>query len=391
MTQFLLKIFIKDKDNINSPKVRTAYGILASVTGILCNAVLFGVKFFIGVLIHSISVMADAFNNLSDAASSVISLAGVKMAERPADKEHPFGHGRYEYIAALVVAFLVLQVGFSCLKSSVGKIIHPEKVSFNLVLIGILVLSVFVKLWLGLFNRKLGKQIHSSVMKATSADAFGDVLITSATILSLIIGRITGLNIDGFMGTAVSVIVLISGISIAKDTLEPLIGQAVDKDLYYKISQMVESYEGIVGTHDLIVHNYGPTNTMATIHAEVPNNANIEQAHETIDRIERDVIKELGIFLVIHMDPIEVNDEEVLAAKELVIKVVKEIDEKTSIHDFRMVNGELQANLIFDLVVPRTYGQKEENNLIYQIITEMAKRNPKYQCVITAEKSYVEE
>ncbi|HWT26999.1 MAG TPA: cation diffusion facilitator family transporter, partial [Mobilitalea sp.] len=308
MTDLLVKLFVKNNDRVENQAVRTSYGILSSIVGMVCNIILFSTKLTVGLLINSISVMADAFNNLSDAASSVISFIGVKLAQRPADKEHPFGHGRFEYIAALAVAFLVLQVGFSLFQSSLSKVIHPEMVVFNPILVGILCLSVLMKVWMALFNRKLGNRINSTVMKATSADSLGDVLVTSATIISSIIAGVAGIQIDGYMGIIVSLVVMLAGFRIAKDTLEPLLGQAVDREMYQRITNLVESYEGIVGSHDLILHSYGPTHRMATIHAEVPSDINFEKAHETIDRIERDVLEKLDIFLVIHMDPIEVNN-----------------------------------------------------------------------------------
>ena len=389
MTDLLVKWFVKDSDLWENPGVRTRYGILASIVGIICNVILFSVKLAIGLVIHSISVMADAFNNLSDAASGVISFAGVKMANRPADKEHPFGHGRYEYIAALIVSFLVLQVGFSCFKSSFEKIIHPEAVQFNSVLAGILGISILVKVWLGLFNRKLGKRIRSSVMRATAADAFGDVLITSATVISVLVGAATGWKIDGYVGLVVSIFVLLSGFNIAKDTLKPLIGEAVTKEEHERIARFVEDFDGIVGTHDLIVHKYGPSYTMATIHAEVPKDADIENAHETIDRIEREAKKQLDILLVIHMDPIEVNDEKILALKALTAGIAGEYEPEASIHDFRMVNGENQINLIFDLVVPYTYKTEQEQELMFRIMDRLSEEDERYQCVITVEHSFV--
>lgn len=391
MTQLLVKWFVKDYEHTGDAAVRTRYGILTSIVGIICNLLLFGVKIIIGMLINSISVMADAFNNLSDAASCVISFAGVRLAGKPADREHPFGHGRYEYIAALIVAFLVLQVGFSCLKSSAGKILHPEELNSSFLMTGILCVSVFVKVWLGFFNKRLGARIHSSVMKATSADAFGDVLITSVTILSVIVSTLTGLKIDGYMGAAVSIIVLIGGIKIVRDTLEPLIGQAATKEECEKISKFVESYEGVVGSHDLIVHNYGPAKTMASIHAEVPRDTDIEKSHEIIDRIERDAGRQLGIFLVIHMDPVEVNNETIRELKIRTNQIVLEIDVQSSIHDFRMVNGENQVNLIFDLVVPHSYSVKQEQAIADRVMEKMEEEDPRYQCVITIEHSFVAE
>lgn len=276
MTQFLIEHFVKDYEDVEKISVRTAYGVLASIVGIFCNVFLFAVKFTIGVIAHSVSVMADAFNNLSDAGSSIISFIGVKMAEKPADRDHPFGHGRIEYIAALVVSFLILEVGFTFLKDSIGKIRTPEMLNFQIASVIILILSIGVKLWLGLFNKRLGEKINSKVMMAVFADSMGDVITTGATILSLIVFRITGWNIDGVVGIGVALVVMWAGVGIAKDTLEPLIGEAIDPQVYDQIKAFVEKYDGIVGTHDLIVHNYGPGRSMASIHAEVPNDVDIE-------------------------------------------------------------------------------------------------------------------
>lgn len=389
MTDFLVHKFVKNYEQTEDVQVRTSYGVLSSIVGIFCNVLLFAAKFLIGALMHSISVMADGFNNLSDAASSIISFVGVKMAEKPADEEHPFGHGRIEYIAALVVAFLVIEVGLSFLKSSIGKLKNPEEITFELVPFLILVLSIGVKLWLAYFNRKLGKKIDSKVMLATAADSMGDVITTSATILSILVCTFTGFNIDAIAGLVVSLIVMWAGVGIAKDTLEPLIGQAADPELAAKIKQEVESYEGIAGTHDLIVHNYGPNRSMASIHAEVPRDVDIEASHEIIDRIEREVSKKLGIFLVIHMDPVEVRDERVLAVKETLEKVFKDLDPETTFHDFRMVWGEKRINLIFDVLVPFSYDKEKQKNLEKQIARCMSEVDSRYQCVITVEKSFV--
>lgn len=389
MTDFLVKRFIKDFENTTDADVRTRYGILSSVVGIICNVLLFAGKLAIGVFMHSIAVVADAFNNLSDAASSVISFVGVKMANKPADEDHPFGHGRIEYIAAFIVAFLVIQVGFSFFKSSVGKIKTPDELRFQIVPFVILILSVSVKLWMSMFNRKLGKRIGSKVMLATSADSMGDVVTTGATIAAILISAVTGVNIDAYAGIIVSLIVMWAGISIAKDTLEPLIGEAIDPHLYREITQLVEGYEGIEGTHDLIVHNYGPSRSMASIHAEVPRDVDIEESHEIIDRIEREVSKKLGILLVIHMDPIEVKDEHILTVKNQVEETIQQLDERLSFHDFRMVSGKKQINLIFDLVVPHDYSLDEEAEIRRRVAKGMQKKDRRYQCVITVDRSFV--
>ena len=388
MTEFLVKRFVKNHDNVEDVRVRTAYGTLTSMVGIGCNLLLFVSKLCIGILVHSISVMADAFNNLSDAASSIIGFVGVKMAEKPADDDHPFGHGRIEYIAAFIVAFLVIQVGFSLFKTSFGKVLHPEDMSFRWISILILFMSVAIKLWLSCFNKKLGKKIDSKVMMAVFTDSMGDVITTSATILSLVIFRLTGLNIDGIVGIGVALVVMWAGVGIAKDTLEPLIGEAIDPEEYDKVKHFVERYQGIEGTHDLIIHNYGPNQSMASIHAEVPNDADIEEAHELIDRIERDAVDELGILLVIHMDPIEMRDEQVMTVRGEVEAALKELDSQCSIHDLRVVNGMGQINLIFDMVVPFEYDEEEKNNLQLQLMEKLQEIDKRYQCVITMEHSY---
>lgn len=391
MTEFLVHRFVKDYENTEDTQVRTSYGILTSVVGIFCNVFLFAAKFSIGLLLKSLAVTADAFNNLSDAASSVISFIGVKMASKPADEDHPFGHGRIEYISALIVSFLVVEVGLTFFKSSVGKLMNPEDIAFEWVPFLILVLSIGVKLWMGMFNRKLGKLINSKVMLATATDSMGDVITTSATVASILISRFTSINVDAIAGIIVSGIVIWSGFSIAKDTLEPLIGQGVPRELYKQITDEVESFDGIVGTHDLIVHNYGPNHSMASIHAEVPNNVDIEVSHEIIDKIERDVSKKLNIFLVIHMDPVETQDKKVLEVKDKLNRVIKALDPKLSFHDFRVVNGDQKMNLIFDLVVPREYSQETADQILHQVMGLMKEVDHRYECVITMDKSYIAE
>ena len=391
MTDFLVKMFVKNYEDTDNISVRTAYGVLASGVGIACNVLLSLAKMMVGMLLHSVSVMADAFNNLSDAGSSIIGLVGVKMAEKPADEDHPFGHGRIEYVAALIVAFLVIEVGFTFFKDSISKIRHPEELRFQMVSIVILGMSILVKLWLGMFNKKLGKKIDSQVMMATAADSLGDVIATAATVVSILFWKVTGINIDGFVGLGVSLVVMWAGIGIARDTLEPLIGEATTPEDYRRIKKFVEKYDGIMGSHDLIVHNYGPGRSMASIHAEVPNNVSIEVSHEIIDRIERDAAKELGIFLVIHMDPLETEDQTVLKVRKKTEKAVEELDSRCSIHDFRMVKGEDQMNLIFDLVVPREYSEKKGDELMIRVIERMQEIDKRYQCVITLENSFVAE
>ncbi len=391
MTDFLIKRCIKDWKRVDDAQVRTAYGTLSSIVGIICNVILFGAKFLIGFLAGSISVMADAFNNLSDAASSIVGLVGVKMAEKPADKDHPFGHGRIEYISAFIVAFIVIQVGFSLFKTSLGKIFHPDDMAFNWISIVILLMSIGVKLWLALFNRKLGKRINSKVLLATSTDALGDVIATSSTILSMVVYGILAVNIDGIVGIAVSVVVMFAGVNIAKDTLAPLIGEAIDPKLYQEITNFVESFDGIEGTHDLIIHNYGPSRSMASIHAEVPNDVDIEVSHEIIDQIEREAGRRFGMLLVIHMDPIETHDQRVRQFQQMVQSVLEELDSRLKFHDFRVIYGKEHVNLIFDLVVPREYNFAVQETLKTKISAMVREKDPECQCVITAENSFVAE
>lgn len=388
MTELLVRTFVKDYEQTERAEVRTQYGLMASVVGICCNLLLFGAKLMIGILVHSISVMADAFNNLSDAASSIVGFVGVKMAQKPADADHPFGHGRIEYIAAFVVAFLVIQVGFSLFKTSLGKIFHPEELVFSQISVMILALSVAVKLWMAAFNRRLGKRIQSTVMLATAADSLGDVCATSATIFSILVFGILHVNLDGIVGLVVSVLVMVAGINIAKDTLAPLIGEAIDPKIYHQITDFVEQYEGIVGSHDLIVHNYGPTRSMASIHAEVPSDVDIQVSHEIVDQIERDAARALGIFLVIHMDPVEVHNSRVKELRDLVLDVVQGLDGRLTIHDFRVVDGKRRINLIFDLVVPREYTRTMQDALKQQVYQRVQERDRRCFCVITAECTF---
>ena len=390
MTDFLVKLWIPDWENTEDPQVRTRYGMLSGIVGIVCNLMLFAAKISIGLLVNSISVMADAFNNLSDAASSIIGFVGARMAGKPADDDHPFGHGRIEYISAFIVAFLVIQVGFSLFKTSVGKILHPEEMSFQAVSMVILLLSVAVKLWMGMFNKKLGNRIHSSVMLATSADSLGDVGATAATILSLLVFGTMGWNIDGIVGLLVSLAVMIAGINIAKETLEPLSGAPIDHSLYMEISNYVESFDGIVGTHDLIIHNYGPSRSMASIHAEVPNDVDIQVSHEIVDRIEQEAYKRFHISLVIHMDPVETKNQKYLEKKEMLGKVLAEVDSRLEFHDFRMVDGVERINLIFDLVVPRDYKYSQYDQLRERINRLVQEKDSRCRCVMTIENSYCE-
>lgn len=391
MTDFLVKHFVKDYEKINDEKVRTAYGVLSSVVGMICNIFLFAVKVLIGMVLGSVSVVADAFNNLSDACSSIISFVGVKLAEKPADREHPFGHGRYEYIAAFVVSFLVIEVGISFVKTSVDKIFNPEEMHFSVISIVILCLSILVKLWMSIFNKTLGERIHSSVMKATATDALGDALTTAATIVSLLVYRIFAVNVDGIVGLLVAIVVILAGIGIARDTIRPLLGERPDPEVYQMLEEKVKSYEGIMGVHDLIIHNYGPTKSMATIHAEVKDTMDMESAHDLIDHIEREVTKETGIFLVIHMDPVNVKDPHVQEWKQKITAQIQEMDKEVTMHDLHLTADEEQLTLSFDLVMPYSYSSEQTNQFVGELEKRLKAIDSRCQCMITIDHSYGDE
>lgn len=391
MVDWLVRLFIKDYEQIEDNEVRKAYGILAGVVGVSCNVVLFIVKAICGLLLNSISVLTDAFNNLSDAASSLIGLVSAKLSAQPADKEHPFGHGRLEYIAAFVVAFLILEVGFSCLKSAFRKILYPQEMYFSILSIVVLVGSMFVKLWIAHLNKTLGKRIHSAVMEATAIDARNDVFITGATVISLLISKITDLQLDGYIGVCVALVVLLAGITIMKDTIKPLIGEAVDKEYYQKVKLFVENYEGILGSHDLIIHSYGPSYSMATIHVEIANTWHMEEAHELIDRIEREIYDTMRILLTIHIDPVEVNDSMVLQKKQWLNEILTELEPKASMHDFRMIHKENGIHFVFDLLLPYSYEKEQEVELLRNIMEVVKQEDKRCRCIITVDHSFVAE
>lgn len=369
---------------------RTKIAQRAGLTGIACNLLLFVLKLLVGITANAVSITADAFNNLTDAGSSVISLIGSRMAGKEADEAHPFGHGRIEYIAAFVVAFLVIQVGFSVFRDSLGKLLHQEALHFSYVSVFVLLLSIAGKLWMSWFYRTIAKKIDSSVYAAAASDSLSDVLTTAAALVSLLAYGMFQVNIDGVIGLVVSVIVMYNGICIAKDTLKPLIGEPAPQVLVQRIQDFVEQYDGIVGTHDLIVHNYGPKQYMATIHAEVPRERDIELSHDIVDKIERDARSALGIVLVIHMDPVDVKDETLNNYRRLLSGVLKQVDERLRFHDFRVLHSESGAKLIFDLVTPWEYTEEEENTAMLEICRLVKEKNPQLACVISAEKSYVQ-
>lgn len=387
MTHLLVRLFIRDSENVKDPAVRTRYGYLGSVTGIVLNVLLFAGKFIAGLISGAISVTADAFNNLSDAGSSVMSLVGFKMAAQPADEEHPFGHGRMEYVSGLVISFVILLMGFELAKSSVVKIFNPEDIKFSWLTLSILIISVLVKLWMALFNHSLGKKINSTSMKATAVDSLSDCISTSAVIVAMLVLYFAGVNIDSYIGLAVALFILYSGVNTFRESLTPLLGTKPDKGFVNEIKAKVESFDGIVGTHDMIVHDYGVGNLIISMHAEVPMEMDFNSAHELIDKIEDDLKKQYKCLVTIHMDPVAVNDEKAMAVKARVAEIVKSIDSRMTIHDFRMTDGKDRDNLIFDVVVP--FGLKMSDASVREAISEKVSELDKaYCCVINIDKDY---
>ena len=352
MTKLLLRLFVKNFRNTDDPKVRGAYGRLAGLVGLVCNLLLFAGKLVAGTLAGSVSVTADAVNNLSDASSSLVTLFGFKLAERPADEEHPYGHARMEYLSGLLVAVLILVIGVELAKSSVEKILHPEAVEFSVLTLCVLIVSILVKLWMCLFCKKLGKAIDSTALEATAADSRNDVITTSAVLLGLLAGHFFRWRIDGWVGALVAVFILLSGWSIAKETISPLLGKQADRELVRRISDLVLGHPKILGIHDLMVHDYGPGQCFATVHVEMDMHENPLVCHDILDDIERDALRELHVHLVIHYDPVVTDDVELNHKRALVEKKLKQLDPRLSMHDFRMVRGPQHTNLIFDLAVP---------------------------------------
>ncbi len=387
MTALLIKLFIRDSENTKDISVRTAYGTLGSVTGIVVNLLLAGFKYFAGMISGSISVTADAINNLSDAGSSIVSLAGVKLSAKPADKGHPYGHGRLEYISALAVAVLVFLMGFELLKSSIDKILNPVPVKFNWLALIILVVSIFAKLWLGMFNKKLGKKINSAPMMAVMKDCFSDCLATGVAALAIIISAFSEIAIDGFLGIFVACFILLAGFNISKETLGVLLGNPPEKEYVQMIENKILSYDHIVGVHDLIVHDYGPSRRFASAHAEVPANIDIMEAHDVIDLIERDIMNEMGLLISIHMDPIIVDDERINALRQMTSDIVRKIDDTLSIHDFRVVEGPTHTNLIFDIVLQHNHKDSHEE-IINKINENLSKIDERFFTVITIDHSF---
>ncbi len=386
MTNLLIRLFVGKHGDVQDPRVRTAYGKLSGWVGIVCNLLLCLGKFTAGLLSGSVSIMADAANNLSDASSSIISLLGFKLAEKSADAEHPYGHARYEYLSGLLVAVLVIYIGLQLLKSSAEKILHPSPVAFSWLAIGVLGVSILVKLWMMLFNLRIGKLISSSTLKATAADSRNDCISTFAVLAAALISRFTALELDGWMGILVAVFILWSSIGLTREALSPLLGKAPDEELTERIRQRILSYEGVLGTHDLMVHDYGPNRMFASVHVEMAAENDVLASHDVIDNIERDFLRD-GLNLVIHFDPIVTADATVNDVRHEIAQIVAGIDECLTIHDLRLVTGPTHSNVIFDCVVPHKF-RLTDAQLRAEIDRLVRAVHGDYNCVITVEHSF---
>ena len=387
MIALLAKIFIKEQKDKN--KVRQAYGILCGVVGIVLNVLLFAGKFLAGTISNSIAITADAFNNLSDAGSSFVTLIGFKLAGAKPDPEHPFGHGRMEYVSGLVVAAAILLMAYELIRDSINKIIHPEETEFSAMVLVILVASILVKLYMSYYNRSVGKKIDSAAMRATATDSLSDTCATLVVLIATLVGHYTGLYIDGWCGVLVGIFILYAGINAAKETLDPLLGQPPEESFVEEIDRIVMAHEEICGIHDLIVHDYGPGRQMISLHAEVPAEGNILEIHDVIDNVENELRAKLGCDATIHMDPIVTADEHIGELKLTVTSVVKDIDEVITLHDFRVVTGPTHTNLIFDVLIPfKFYISDEELTLMIQKRVKERLGNS-YFAVMKIDKAYV--
>ncbi len=388
MTQLLIRLFVRNHEDVKNPAVRTAYGNFASLVGVVCNLVLVLGKLAVGSLFGSIAIVADGLNNLSDASSSLVSLAGFRLAAKAPDEKHPYGHARYEYLAGLVVSAMIMAIGLSLLKDSVLKVFQPEPVGFSLLSVGVLVFSICLKFWMSRFNRTVGQAIQSETLIATAADSRNDVITTTAVLASTLLCKVTGLDIiDGLVGVGVAGFILFSGWGLVMNTLSPLLGESPDPELVERIEQKVLSYPGVLGVHDLMVHDYGPGQQFASLHIEFPAEADPLDAHDLIDNIERDVRREEKILLTIHYDPIVTSDARVGVLRVRLNEKVRQIDPALSIHDLRIVPGTTHANVLFDLVLPAGY-TGDRAGVIRQLREFVAQQDERYGCVIKVEQSY---
>lgn len=387
MITLLAKIFIKDTED--KSKLREAYGMMCGIVGVCFNILLFVGKFLAGTFSNSIAITADAFNNLSDAGSSVVTLLGFKLAGAKPDTEHPFGHGRIEYISGLVVAAAILLMGYELIRDSIGKILHPEETEFTVLVAVILIASILVKLYMAYYNRSVGKKLDSTAMKAVATDSLSDMVATTVVLLASVFTHFTGIKIDGYCGLIVGALVGYAGFDAARETLNPLLGQPPAREFVEKIDEIVMSHPEVCGMHDLIVHDYGPGRQMISLHAEVPAEGNILELHDVIDNIETELRRELGCEATIHMDPIVTSDEHVSETKAAMVSLIKAIDEELSIHDFRMVTGESHTNLIFDVLAPFNFRLTDEE-LLTEILQDVQEHfGENYYVVAKVDHSYI--
>ncbi|MBQ7123846.1 MAG: cation transporter [Oscillospiraceae bacterium] len=389
MINILARFFIKEHENYTKPQVRSAYGYLCGIVGIIINIILFAGKFIAGFISGSVAVTADAFNNLSDAGSSIISLIGFRLAAKMPDPHHPFGHGRFEYIASLIISMVIIMMGFELGRDSVMKIVNPEEVEYSALTFWVLGISIFAKFYMFIYNRAIGKKINSSTLKATATDSISDTVSTFAVLISAILTVTTDIVIDGWVGLVVAGFIMFAGISSAKETIDSLLGTPPDEEFCSKVEKIVLSHEGMIGIHDMIVHNYGPGRVFISLHAEVPSDGNFVDIHDTIDNIEHQIMAETGCLATIHMDPVDVRDELTAKMKTKVGEIVSEIDEKITFHDFRMVSGPTHTNIIFDIVVPYNYRYSDEE-IVKIIADKIHETDESFFAVIDVDKDFTD-
>jgi len=388
MTEWLIRHFVKGYEYKDDPKVRTAYGQFAGIVGIICNILLCAAKGLIGFLAGSVSIIADALNNLSDAASNVISLLGFKLASKPADPEHPYGHGRYEYLSGLAVAVIIVVIGVELIQSSLDKILNPTPTEFNIVVAVILILSILVKLWMAVFNRTIGKRISSTTLEATAVDSRNDVIATAVVLVCAIISSQTGIDLDGWVGIAVGIFIVYSGIQLMRETVSPLLGKAAEPEVVAHIQKKIMNYPGVLGTHDLMVHDYGPGRQFASAHVEMAAEADPMESHDLIDNIEQDFKNDEGLIVTLHYDPIVTDDPEVKDLRNQINELVKSINPQLSIHDLRTVPGPTHTNVIFDCVKPADF-ELDDDELKQRISDLVTEKHPEAICKITIDQSYI--
>lgn len=388
MIQFLIRHCIKNYEDTTNVKVRENYGKFSGAVGIASNLLLFAIKISTGLLFHSIAITADAVNNLSDSASSVVTLVGFKLSGKPADAEHPYGHARIEYLSGLIVSFSILVLGLQLVRSSFDKILHPENAEFSFIMVAVLIVAILIKVWQGTFYRKVGRSIGSPAIEATAADSLNDVFATGAVLAGTVITRLTGFNLDGYMGMVVAAFIMVTGVKLIISTSNPLLGMAPSKELVDSIYSKIISYDGILGIHDLNVHNYGPERCFASVHCEVSASQDIMVSHDIIDNIERDFLTERGIHLVIHLDPIVTDDERTNQLKKQVQQIVSRISPEITMHDFRVVWGTTHSNLIFDICVSFGF-EIGDTDLVQRITDGIHALDPTYHAVITVDHDYV--